>query len=115
MEYRELADFIENKMRMSHIYQPVMLMALLQNKGKCHENEIAKSLLAHDISQVEYYAKITRDMVGRVLRNHKLVERDRDAKEYYLTDFDKFTKQQVVHIPDDSGHRFHVIPASDSI
>ena len=31
--YRELQDFISNKMRMSHIYQPVMLMELLSNNG----------------------------------------------------------------------------------
>jgi ATP adenylyltransferase len=44
MQYKELAEFIEVKMRMSHIYQPVMLMNLLENEGKCHENNIAKNL-----------------------------------------------------------------------
>jgi hypothetical protein len=28
MTYERLADFVQNRMRMSHIYQPVMLMAL---------------------------------------------------------------------------------------
>jgi hypothetical protein len=28
MNYERLADFVQNRMRMSHIYQPVMLMAL---------------------------------------------------------------------------------------
>jgi hypothetical protein len=32
MTYETLFDFIDKKMRMSHIYQPVMLMALL-SKG----------------------------------------------------------------------------------
>ena len=32
-KYDELADFIENRMRMEHVYQPVMLMTLLQNGG----------------------------------------------------------------------------------
>jgi hypothetical protein len=29
MTYERLADFVKNGMRMSHIYQPVVLMALL--------------------------------------------------------------------------------------
>ena len=29
----DLEDFIKNKMRMSHIYQPVMLKVLLENGG----------------------------------------------------------------------------------
>jgi ATP adenylyltransferase len=65
---------------MSHIYQPVMLMALLSNGGKCHEREIASELLARDESQIEYYTQITNNMVGRVLRDHQIVERDRVTK-----------------------------------
>jgi hypothetical protein len=38
--YSKLSDFIENKMRMSHIYQPVMLAELLKQNGaasgRCH-------------------------------------------------------------------------------
>ena len=82
MNYEQLADFIENKMRPQHVYQPVMLMALLKNYGKCHEVEIAKEILEHDQSQVEYYQKITRDMVGRVLRKHNIVEKS--GKDYQL-------------------------------
>ena len=34
-----LKEFIFNKMCMSHIYQPVMLKTLLQNKGKAIRNK----------------------------------------------------------------------------
>jgi ATP adenylyltransferase len=33
MTYEKLLEFINQRMRMSHIYQPVMLMTLLKNKG----------------------------------------------------------------------------------
>jgi ATP adenylyltransferase len=72
MNYSDLKDFITNKMRMSHIYQPVMLLTLLRADGECSEENIARAILAHDQSQIEYYEKITRDMVGRVLRSHKI-------------------------------------------
>jgi murein tripeptide amidase MpaA len=51
-----LRDFIQNRMRMSHIYQPVMIKALLANDGQATTEEIAKALLAYDQSQVEYYS-----------------------------------------------------------
>jgi hypothetical protein len=84
MTYESLAHFIINKMRMSHLYQPVMLMELLAKGGKCNELEIASSLLAHDESQIEYYTEITNNMVARVLRNNGVVQRDKEMNTYQL-------------------------------
>ncbi len=85
-------------MRMSHIYQPVMLMRLLENNGKCHEVDIAKDLVSHDQSQIEYYTKITNNMVGKVLRNHRVVSRNRDTKEYSLADYESMTLLERKHL-----------------
>ena len=93
MTYPDLADFIQNRMRMSHIYQPAMLTTLLLNKGSCSERTIAEALLEKDESQIEYYQKVTRDMVGRVLRNHRIVERNK--KQYTLTDFQTLSDGQI--------------------
>ena len=95
MTYEELKNFINNKMRMSHLYQPVMLMTLLKNGGKCSQGDIASALLTHDESQVEYYTNITNNMVGRVLRKHGVVDRDKFLKEYLLIDFKELTHDQV--------------------
>src|SRR5215467_11151284 len=93
MNFQELNHFINNKMRMSHIYQPVMLMKLLESGGECSESEIARSILAHDQSQIEYYQNITRDMVGSVLRKHKIVERA--GKSYRMIDFHKLRADEI--------------------
>ena len=61
---------------MSHIYQPVMLLTLLQHDGQCSETDIAKAISVHDPTQIEYYEAITRNMVGRVLTKHGVVKRD---------------------------------------
>jgi diadenosine tetraphosphate (Ap4A) HIT family hydrolase len=95
MDFSELASFIDSRMQMSHIYQPVMLMTLLNNGGTCSEEQIARALLEHDISQVEYYEKITRDMVGRVLRRHEIVSRDRKSRAYALNGFGSLTPGQI--------------------
>jgi ATP adenylyltransferase len=94
MQYKDLAEFIENKMRMSHIYQPVMIMRLLEKEGRCHESEIAKSFLSTDESQIEYYTKITNNMVGKVLRSHGIVKRDKDSKEYSLVGYDSINDSE---------------------
>ena len=67
--------FVSERMRMSHIYQPVMLKVLLENGGRASRKTIAQAFLNEDRSQIEYYDRIVRDMPGRVLSNHGIVER----------------------------------------
>jgi ATP adenylyltransferase len=69
--FRRLSHFIQNEMRMSHVYQPVMLRELLTHAGQASVREIAKALLSEDQSQIEYYEQITKRMVGRVLTNNR--------------------------------------------
>jgi ATP adenylyltransferase len=74
--YKILKNFIRDEMRMSHIYQPVMLLKLFRNQGRAKIRDIAKALLSHDQSQIEYYEQITKNMVGRVLtKDRDLTER----------------------------------------
>jgi len=92
--YKVLENFIRDQMRMSHIYQPVMLITLLQNRGRAQIRDIAKSLLAYDQSQIEYYEQITKNMVGRVLtKNRSLTERVDD--EYRLKRFDELSSEEL--------------------
>ena len=92
MTYEQLTDFVERRMRMSHIYQPVMLLTLLQHGGECSETEIAKAISMHDPTQIEYYEAITRNMVGRVLTRHGVVKRD--GKRFSLLSARALTKEQ---------------------
>ena len=94
MIHTELLDFVQNRMRMSHVYQPVLLMALLRNGGELHQREIAKALLTHDESQIDYYTNIVNNMVGKVLRGHQIIERDKETKRYSLVHFGQLTLQE---------------------
>ena len=77
----DLMHFISNQMRMAQVYQPVMIKTLLANGGKATTEEIAKSLLAYDQSQVEYYTLRTKAMVGKVLTNNGVVEPIKDGRQ----------------------------------
>ena len=57
MDFESLKHFLTNKMRMSHIYQPVMILELLSRNGIADKREIAEAILSYDESQKEYYEK----------------------------------------------------------
>ena len=41
-----LKNYIQNKMKMSHIYQPVMIKSLINNNGRNNSKNIAKEILS---------------------------------------------------------------------
>ena len=81
--FEHLRDFIRHRMRMAHIYQPVMIKELITHGGRASIRDIAAAFLARDASQLEYYEQITKDMPGKVLAKHGIVERD--GKDYRLS------------------------------
>ena len=76
----DLEEYINKRMQMSHIYQPVMLKVLLENSGEASVDQIASALLTYDQSQVEYYGKRTKQMVGKVLTKNGVVEPIRSGR-----------------------------------
>src|SRR4051812_42333056 len=74
--FQRLKDFLTRQMRMSHLYQPLMLRTLIEKGGLASLRDIASTFLAHDESQIEYYMEITKRMPGPVLTRHQLVGRD---------------------------------------
>jgi hypothetical protein len=96
MLFDELKRFITDVMQMSHVYQPVMLMTLLEKGGQASVRDIARSILAHDESQIEYYEQITKNMPGPVLRNRGVVGQigQRRIEGYELLDFSTLSNEQ---------------------
>jgi len=54
MTFQKLQEFISTDMRMSQVYQPVMLMELLKNNGVASVSQIAQAILDKDPTQIEY-------------------------------------------------------------
>ena len=96
MHFSDLKHFIIKRMRMSHIYQPVMLMTLLKEGGVSSIETLSKSLLIEDKSQQEYYGNITRNMVGRVLNNHGIVQKDGEI--FKLRNYETYTEDQRIEL-----------------
>jgi len=92
--YDRLKNFILKEMTMSHVYQPVMLIRLLKNRGRGTAREIAADILSRDQSQLEYYDEIVKKMPGKVLTQNREITEKND-KDYVLRGFEELTDQQV--------------------
>jgi ATP adenylyltransferase len=75
LAYERLVRFLDAEMRMSHIYQPVMLEVLFALGGSASAHDIAAAILSHDESQIDYYERIVHGMPGKVLRSRGIVQR----------------------------------------
>jgi diadenosine tetraphosphate (Ap4A) HIT family hydrolase len=65
--YESLRHYIAERMRMSHIYQPLMLLELLGRHSPAPAQDIARRILGEDVTQIDYYTERVKRMVGKVL------------------------------------------------
>lgn len=92
--FEELSDFIRNQMRMSHVYQPVMLIELLRNGGKASVTKIAKAILSKDTSQIKYYEDVTKNTAGKVLTDKRGIT-TMDNNTYSLKRYEELTTDEI--------------------
>ena len=102
MSYKTLEYFIQNKMRMSHIYQPAFIKELLLHNGKVGLEEIAKAFLGYDKSQQEYYEHITKTMPSKILKKHGLITQDKKVYSFVdgLNDLTDEERNQLIELCD---------------
>ena len=96
--FKKLKQFVTSSMRMSHIYQPVMLIELLRSKtGSATAEHIAKKILGHDKSQIEYYTEIVKKMPGTVLTKNRGITELVDGK-YSLNGYQNLSQEQITEL-----------------
>ena len=78
MTFEQLKTFIIDKMSMSHIYQPVLIKALLNSDGVSTTRNIGKEILKHDDSQKDYYDQRVKNMPVPVLIKHNVINKDKN-------------------------------------
>ena len=75
--YQRLRHYIAERMRMSHIDQPLMLMELLGRRSPAPAQDVARRILGEDVTQIDYSTERVKRMVGKVhlQRHHRLRQR----------------------------------------
>jgi ATP adenylyltransferase len=99
--YDQLYKFIAEDMQMSHVYQPVMLIEMLVSKtGTATVEQIAKAILDHDPTQIDYYSEVVKKMPGVVLTKNRGIAK-KHGQSYTLKDFHELTvdeRQKLVFL-----------------
>ena len=75
--YERLRIFIAERMRMSHVYQPLMLMELLGRRSPAPAEDVARRILGEDVTQIDYYTERVKRMVGKVLTGNGITHCER--------------------------------------
>ena len=75
MTFEELKDFVSRRMRMSHVYQPLLIKTLVAAGGTATLRQVAMAFLLEDESQISFYEARIKDMPLPVLRRHGVVRR----------------------------------------
>ena len=108
MSFKLLKNYIQNKMKMSHIYQPVMIKSLINNNGRNNSKNIAKEILSYDPWAIKYYDDIVKLMPGKVLtKNLEIINRDKNF--YFLREFNSLSvteKNELIKLCDDKINNF---------
>ena len=93
-KFDQLKLFITKEMRMSQIYQPLMMIEMLKKSdGKASVKDIAQAILNKDPTQIEYFSSVVNNMVGKVLtKNHGIAEKHKDI--FALIDSEQLSKEQ---------------------
>jgi len=100
MDSEELTHFLRKKMSMQHVYQPVLIRALLQADGAASVRDVARAILGLDESQIRYYERRVRDMPTRVLQRHGVVERSGDRIELCVQYMSAGDREELISICD---------------
>ena len=65
-------------MRMSHIYQPLLIKTLVESEGISTTRKIALEFLRYDESQIQYYERVVKSMPVKVLLNHDVITKEKN-------------------------------------
>ena len=100
MTFKELQDFIENKMRMSHIYQPLLIKTLVESEGFSTARKLALELLKMDESQIQYYERVVKKMPVRVLLRHGVIKKNDNQIELAIRKLTFKERQKLITLCD---------------
>ena len=73
-----LVDFIENKMRMSHIYQPLLIRLLVESGGSSTIRDLALRFVTFDEAELKAMEGILKKMPVPVLKRRGFVDKQGD-------------------------------------
>jgi ATP adenylyltransferase len=97
LSYDDLAEFIERRMTMSHVYQPLVVRELIEAGGTATLRQLALALVREDEPTVQQAEDRLRNFPVKTLRKHEVIEYD--AKRRVLSlQIQPLTFEQRAHL-----------------
>ena len=102
MKFADLEKFISKTMRMTHVYQPLMLKTLLESAdNRATVEQIARSFLNEDDSQLNYYKAIVKRWPHTTLKKHSIIRYERGTYTLLLDErVSDVQRQQLIELCD---------------
>jgi ATP adenylyltransferase len=110
MDFEELKEFLSSRMKLSHIYQPLLIKTLIESGGSATIRQLAGTFLSYDESQkILYYEKRLKEMPIRMLKNQGIITRNQNL---ITLNVERLTLQQKSEIRKIYEARIHDYVAS---
>ena len=106
MTFKEVCNFIENKMRMSHIYQPLLIKTLVESEGISTTRKIALEFLRYDESQIQYYERVVKSLPVKVLLNHDVITKEKNQVSLNTETLSFSQRQKLISLCDSKLNEF---------
>jgi ATP adenylyltransferase len=101
MNFSGLKTFLKSKMKLSHVYQPLLIKELIENGGKCTTRQLAVFMLKYDESQIRYFENRLKDMPIKILQKHKIINFKNDVVELDINNLSFEQKAEIRKICED--------------
>lgn len=105
-DINELKSFLEERMRMSHIYQPLLIKALIDSGGQATIRQLAQTFLNYDESQIKYYEDIIRSMPVKVLKSHGIIDKEKELISLCVMKLSLKEKSELRRICEEKIHSY---------
>lgn len=84
MDFSDLKKFMKDKMKMTRVYQPVVIKELLLNDGQCTKDQLAKTIVAYDLSAMDHYRRVVMRWPKRTLTTHGIIRYEKSEGRFFL-------------------------------
>jgi ATP adenylyltransferase len=105
-ELENLKSFLEERMKMSHIYQPLLIKALIDSGGQATVRQLAQTFLNYDESQIKYYEDIIKKMPVKVLKDHGVIDKEKELISLRVKKMSLKEKSELRRICEEKIHAY---------
>ena len=108
MKYEELVHFLERQMSMSHVYQPLLVRALVDSGGNATLPQLAQVFLTQDESQLLYYEKRIREIPLKAHKRHGVIVADGQIMSLTAYPMTGEVMPAAFHVQEGKRYRIHM-------